>query len=119
MKKAFALILAVLYIATSSGVVLNTHFCMGKKATTNCLCSKEESKNDCCKDEVKVVKLENAHKASVLTYDLSVPSAVLPVGFASIYLNNFPALTTHQPVAHGPPEVTSPGIYLLNCVFRI
>ncbi len=119
MKKFFVLILAVLYIATSSGVVLNTHFCMGKKAVKKCLCSKEAEKKDCCKDEVKVVKLEHAHKASSIDYNISVPVLVLPETHSLVYAAPFSSSISEQPLANSPPNISDPGICILHCVFRI
>ena len=120
MKKIFAFIMAVIYITTTNGMVVNSHLCMGKKVTKNCLCNKaKETKSDCCKDEVKVVKLDNAHKAAVVAAGPQAPVALLPTPVSIIDLVKLPVMPTESPLAHGPPIVQSTPSYILHCVFRI
>ena len=94
---------------------------MGKKVTKNCLCNKAEEteKSDCCKDEVKVVKLDNAHKTSAEIAGLQLVVADLPSKISLIDITKIPAQQTESPVAHGPPIISNTPRYILNCVFRI
>jgi hypothetical protein len=73
MKRSAVAILAIIYFAISSGVVVNIHYCMGKMSSvklqawtpSSCGCGKKmESKKGCCKTELKVVKIEDAQKAT-------------------------------------------------------
>ncbi|MDB5193684.1 MAG: hypothetical protein JWQ96_3247 [Segetibacter sp.] len=102
-------------------MVLNTHLCMGKKVTKNCLCKKasEDKKSDCCKDKVKVVKVDNAHKASADIAGIQPLVANLPVKISLIDVSKLPAELTNFPVAHGPPLVIGNPLYVQYSVFRI
>ena len=68
MKKIAIAILAFVYISTSTGMVLHTHYCMGEpvawglgqnksKTCSKCGMPRSDEKNSgCCKDEYKYVK---------------------------------------------------------------
>ena len=70
MKKAVIAILALLYIVTASGIVVNLHYCMGKLASveygidTHETCGKCGMKDTpgCCETESKVVKVQDEHQ---------------------------------------------------------
>ncbi|RZM15240.1 MAG: hypothetical protein EOO88_43655 [Pedobacter sp.] len=127
MKKVFLSILTILYMTVSSGVAMEIHFCMGKKAGTDfyktgerkCgLCGMKEKKG-CCSDEHKFFKLEDAHK-NVSQYDLLHPDmpALVPVTplYQQMLLAQQTILSANS--THAPPG-TGQKIYLLNRVFRI
>ena len=72
MKKAFAGILAVLYMTVSSGIAMEIHYCMGKKAgielygssSDKCgKCGMKDNKTGCCHNELKFYKLQDSHKS--------------------------------------------------------
>jgi hypothetical protein len=126
MKKIFAFILAVLYLCTTTGMVLNVQYCMGKVSNikvdnyskTACKCGSSMKTSGCCSSELKVVKLQNAHNAIVPSFAFDTPVQILSSTFYSIA----PALLAGQKdhvSIHGPPLVSSPPVYLKNCVFRI
>lgn len=126
MKKIIALLLAVLYIGTTSGVVLNVHYCMGKISSvkvdnfrnTFCKCGKKEAGGSCCKTEIRVVKFSNDHQASLASFDVKVPAVILP---SRVSLIDLCEINTHIPVrpaANAPPGTSSKS-YIENCVFRI
>ena len=112
--------MAVIYIVTANGMVMTTHLCMGKKVTKNCLCSKskEGEKSDCCKDEVKVVKLENFHKASADNIIIQPSVALLSSNFSTTDPVKLPGESLKTPPANGPPLPSVP-LYILNSVFLI
>ncbi|MBL0146451.1 MAG: hypothetical protein IPP48_12605 [Chitinophagaceae bacterium] len=72
MKKLLLTITAIIYMAASTGIAMDVHYCMGKlagveyfsKVDDKCgRCGmKEVGKNGCCHDEHKFVKLEDSHK---------------------------------------------------------
>ncbi len=76
MKRFIVSILAILYMASSSGAVVHLHYCMGRlieasigdNGKDNHDCShcgmKKKSNGGCCKDEQKVFKVDNAHQQS-------------------------------------------------------
>ena len=128
MKKGIAAILLVLYIAFSSGVVINYHYCMddfdsAQFGLTNliycgvCGMHKAEA-NGCCNDEVKIFKIQDDQQTSAISFKFSPPDAViadLPVWNETTLINS-----THQLFLnnHSPP-LSKQDTYLQNCVFRI
>jgi hypothetical protein len=122
-------ILTVVYFAVSSGVVMNVHYCMGKRqqaemdvlAAKSCKCGKMKNggKKGCCKTEAKFIKLEDVQKASNAQYTIQAP-----VADAIAQGNVFPLIVYHSAdrvvaVSHSPPLLSAQDTYLLNCVFRI
>ena len=131
MKKTGIVILMVCYLAASSGVIVNFHYCMNKLASTeffaaeNKKCGKcgmniHKSKG-CCHDEVQVVKLEDDQKVvSGISFELAqldelvqIPSAFISTSF----INSEPQHRHYD--NHSPPLLTGQDIYLENRVFRI
>ncbi len=128
MKKVFVCILAVLYMAVSSGIAMEIHYCMGKKAgvefygssSDKCgKCGMKDTKNGCCHDEHKFYKLSDSHK--IVSNDIHFAAdefAVVndhflydwqkPENIVLAAINN-----------HSPPDHTGPSACILNCVFRL
>jgi hypothetical protein len=131
MKKLLITILAIVYLGTSSGVVLHMHYCMGKlaelgfSAKTSSICSKcgmpqSTKKKGCCKDESSFVKNTSDQKL-----DLN--------GFQ--FLQNFAIEEIHNlmetptplvkeialilPISHAPPDPGGPAVYIRICSFLI
>ena len=128
MKRSAVAILAIIYFAISSGVVVNIHYCMGKMSSVklqawtpgSCACGKKmESKKGCCKTELKVVKLEDAQKISYADFVVNTP--VTPL-VTELNLLQTPFYNAQHPVrsqGHSPPLLSGQDTYLRNCVFRI
>ncbi|TDH27917.1 hypothetical protein EXU57_05475 [Segetibacter sp. 3557_3] len=127
MRKLITSIVAVLYLAVSSGFVLNVHYCMGKVSGVSvdnvnpkvCSCAKPKKKSACCSSTFKLIKLEDAHKAAAITAYQSSIQGVLPVtpSFINPVLPEASLLV--KPVRGSPPLSSASNIYLRNCVFRI
>ena len=128
MKKLLVTISLLVYFVVSTGFVVSVHYCMdrlnglewGESEAEECgKCGMPTTDSDgCCKDEVKVVKLEVDHTlAKLLTADFSVS---LPAVITANYLFTpyLTSLAIEEPVAHGPP-LREQDTYLLNRVFRI
>ena len=128
MKKGIAAILLVLYVAFSSGVVISFHYCMdsfdslqlGAKKSDYCgICGMHKTNgNECCKDEVKIFKIQDDQQTSAITFKFSTPDAIvatLPVWNETSLISS-----THQLFLndHSPP-LSKRDTYLQNCVFRI
>lgn len=126
MRKALIIALASMYLLVSSGIVVNMHYCMGKLASlgighhdskTCSSCGMDN--NGCCKDEIKVVKLQDNQETTagftaVPKMEAEQISWVLPI------------TTTWDPeqgavrhFAHAPPETDAHSLQTLYCVFRI
>ena len=128
MKKVFVGILAMMYMTVSSGIAMEIHYCMGKKAGVDFYgsandkcgrCGMKEKKSGCCHDEHKFYKLSDSHKnvsnninftaneIAVLT-EYPVYNWQLPADRALASINN-----------HSSPDDTGPSNCILNCVFRL
>ncbi len=130
MKRILTSIIAMIYFVISSGLVMNIHYCMGKISSVDlshnsaetCVCGmslKGTSGKDCCKTEIKMVKLEDNYKAAYAFYDFQAP-----VTFLSRAISFFDAMDLRESAkgytdSHGPPLISGQDTYLLNCVFRI
>ena len=128
MKKSIASILLILYVAFSSGVVINYHYCMdsfdsvqfGANKSDYCgVCGMHKSKgNECCKDEVKILKIQDDQQTSGISFKFSSPDAIvatLPVWNETCLVGSTDQLFLHT---HSPP-LSKQDTYLQNCVFRI
>lgn len=80
MKHFAAICLSLLYLAMVSGVVVNIHYCMGKVASVALGHSESDRCGDCgmdnkgcCKDEVKVVKVDDTHSFSTPHFQVDKP----------------------------------------------
>lgn len=128
MKKIFVGILTMVYMIVSSGMVMEIHYCMGKKAgqdlytTKNVKCPKcgmKEKKGGCCTDKHELVKLEDSHKNVYNTLDFSAKEISLPTEY-SLYNWQLPAIASIAVVTnHSPPDYNWPDAGIMNCVFRI
>jgi len=127
-KKIITAILAFLYLSVSSGIAMEVHYCMGKKAGVelfgagNDKCSKcgmAEKKGGCCSDEHKFYKLNDSHKNVSNDINFETPVAVVSNTFPvfSFLLVASPAKNNYN--NHSPPLYSKPSACILNCVFRI
>lgn len=128
MKKAAAAILLLVYFTVTTGFTVSVHYCMnkkvavelgysGKKDCDTCGMKKAKSKG-CCKDDVRVVKMQSDHNAAKFVHpDFS--TALLPASFGEpAAASLFSSVEEDYPLAHGPP-LSAQDTYLLNCVFRL
>ena len=130
MKKLVYTISILCYLAVTSGIVINSHYCMKRlvsihlfekkaKACGRCGMDYHEN-NDCCRDEVKLVKLQQDQQQQVITTAgitrlapmACTPSAYIVAAFEnktvqSHFYNNY------------PPLLSGHDTYMLNMVFRI
>ncbi len=128
MKKIYIVILAVVYLAVSSGIALELHYCMGDRAgielygssSETCgKCGMTEKDTGCCHDEFKFYKISDSHKTVSNDIDLTA-SFVAVVNDHYLYNWHVPdnsALTAVN--NHSPPDVTEPSACIMNCVFRL
>lgn len=128
MKKVFTAILLFVYVVVSTGFVVSVHYCMdrvnavqlGDAARDKCnKCGMPlKEAGGCCKDEVKVFKLQvDQWFAKFAKAEFSVPPVISA-------LNDFllspliGEIKLDAPVAHGPP-LSEQDTYLQNSVFRL
>lgn len=132
MRKFFLAILTLIYLITTTGVVVNVHYCMGKlagwelsdKETKTCSkCGMEKSlttKKGCCNDKHKLLKFDTEQKLTESSIQhLLLASGALPVADAELSGSHLASFTTAIPLIHAPPRNSGLAIHLRNCVFRI
>lgn len=132
MKKLFTLILAILYMGSSTGATFHMHYCMGKlvevklwhKEGQKCSkCGAEPTSacaKKCCKDEHKTVKLEKDQKAVENSISfIQAPAIVSPLTYAEQPEIYVVSLLEEFPVSNAPPRSSKVHTHILNCTFRI
>jgi hypothetical protein len=129
MKKIYTGILAIIYMAVSSGIAVELHYCMGDKAGMELFgsvsdtcgkCGMTEKDTGCCHDEYKFYKISDSHKTVSNNIELTAPFlAVVNTNYTynrQVYLNA--AITSGN--NHSPPDyIIKPSARIMNCVFRI
>lgn len=129
MKKFAASILLVLYFAVSTGFTVNLHYCMDKfhswewgtaekESCEKCGMTTQKS-NGCCRDEVKVMKLQQDQvSAATAIYQFCTPA--FPASFVPDFLLHvIKTVSIQEDRINGPPIINKQNIYLNNCVFRL
>lgn len=131
MKKLSIFILAIIYLAVSSGVVISQHFCMNRLDSVQWFASQAadecgrcgmsmDDAHGCCHDQVDLVKLQNDQQQAFATFFHFTAPAVLPPAPISFLLTTFPSQDIHNDyLAHGPPLWPDDDLCILNSVFRI
>ena len=129
MKKLLASISVIVYFVMTCGVIVNLHYCMGrvqsidfygaeKKICDKCGMSLDNT-HGCCKEEVKILKLQSDQNKAHATYSFKGIDivATTPSDFIVATINNIERTTRFND--HSPPLLTEQDTYLQNCVFRI
>ena len=120
-----------MYLAITSGLVLQIHYCMGRQSGATVAISAEadhtcgkcgmtNGKNKCCHDEVKFIKLQDAHKQVTADFEVAAPAATV----SEFNLINASQLSSCQPSApanHSPPDddIEQIPLFVRYSVFRI
>ncbi len=130
LKKIFTIFIAVVYLAVSSGIVMEVHHCMGKlagasvslfgKETHKCgTCGMVNAKNSCCKDELKLVKLQDSHKQVSFDFLVQAPAIATTHFPGPIAMSNLPLQDRYSYLNHSPPNIALPSLCILHCNFRV
>lgn len=132
MKKVFTLLLAILYMGSSTGATFHMHYCKGKLvevelwhvATKKCSqCEVKPCKScvkKCCKDEHKTVKLEKDQKATEnAIYFMQLAAVTTPFSFIELPSVPTISLVEEYPISNAPPRSSKVHTHILNCTFRI
>jgi hypothetical protein len=125
MKKLLVAILAIVYLAVSSGVAMSIHYCMGKISSVDLMhtgdkCSKCGMKktDGCCKDEFKIVKLSDSHKLISNEINISTPVAIIENASSLFDAQAYSSVSQLHYNNHSPPP-PDVSLNILYCVFRI
>jgi hypothetical protein len=124
MKRLTAILLALIYIATTSGIVINTHYCMGEVADI-ALGASNDAKCDtcgmdnegCCHDDLQVIKLTENHNYTAINFELPVFEPISLHQAEQVYLSVPVDGQAGKIRNHSPPLPVSRNI--LFCVYRI
>jgi hypothetical protein len=126
MKRSLGIFLLIAYTATTLGIGFQLHFCGKKISSVNliisdlhlCDCGTAEMKPDCCKNEIKYIKLKTAHGKSASQH---IP--VLTFTADQFYPVAQKFSSVPQPVQvsffRPPPNTSQPPLYKLNGNFLI
>jgi hypothetical protein len=128
MKRLFAILFSIFYIAAVSGITLNRHYCGRQLASVNisftgeghnCPCGSKKMKKGCCKDHNVQIKVKSEHK-SICKLTVSLHSCKC--------FHSYP-LQVAEPVSvcylipihsyHDPPPHPNNSLLVLNSIFRI
>ncbi len=134
MKKGLTIILALIYLVSTSGVAVETHYCMGRAVSTSFyvqqpvealpsgMCGKaKKAKRKCCHNDLQFFKTGEEHKSpnqAVQAFKITAEPALLPV---RVCVPPVIALVRDVPAMalHAPPDRGGPSLCIKNCVFRI
>jgi hypothetical protein len=124
MKRLTAILLALIYISTTSGIVINTHYCMGKiaeialGASGSAKCGTCGMENEgCCHDDLQVLKLTENHHFTAIHFEVPQVHAVVPAHTEQVE-REIPVQVINRNLAnHSPPLPVSRNV--LFCVYRI
>ena len=130
MKKLIAAISFLLYFAATSGVVINSHYCMKKLVSVHLFetrakvcgqCGMEMHNNPgCCHDDTKVVKLvQDQVKIPVSLFELTSLEAPLVETSDYMTLSSYNVNEERHFHNHSPPLLSGQDTYLQIGVFRI
>lgn len=114
-------------MAMSTGIAMEVHYCMGKRAGVDFYnsqdeqcsrCGMKEKKGGCCSDTHLFYKISDAHKIISNDYSFSIVPAIVTT---LPELN--PVILPNQTIKglaiqQAPPDV-GPPIYISNRVFRL
>ena len=129
MKKLLISIAVISYLVVSTGVVVNLHYCMNRLASLDFygaekkLCARcgmdIHLGKGCCRDEVKVVKLQQDHNKAQVAHEISAPFVTVTISSDYISSDLISNNETHYFLNHSPPLLSEQDTYLQNRVFRI
>lgn len=114
-------------MTVSSGVAMEIHYCMGKRAGVDFYktagdtcgrCGMKEKKGGCCNDEHLFYKLDDAHKNVYNNYNAFISPVIVMHDF-SVYVTATVLPVEKRFVQKAPPGDYGPPIFIKNCVFRI
>ena len=132
MRRFLSVILTILYLSTSSGAVVHTHYCMGEIAewglghSESEFCSKcgmktsDTKGNDCCKDVFQILEHDASQKVSGSDLQpIQVMVPILPLMYLPAPQLVLPSSIEESAYSNAPIRPQSVEVYIRNCVFRI
>ena len=129
MKKILVAILAVLYLATSTGATIHLHYCMGKLTSWGLLHSKDKDdcsvcgmtkKKGCCEDKHQTLKIDQQYNFT--SASISIPKIANLVSSHYMVEPSFTIRSTEiifSSSSNSPPGKTKIPLFIRNSVYRI
>lgn len=128
-KKLIYILAVFFYLITTSGVIVNMHYCMGNYQSFDVYSGHQdecgkcgmslETPNGCCKNELKIVKLVVDQSTSTVSFSIDKMEASAVVASGFVVANTIPNLHISESTEYAPPEPSGPDVYIRNRVFRI
>ena len=132
MRKLIISILAILYLGAATGASINIHYCMDKMVgaewgtgsdghCSKCGMEKNPRKDNCCKNEQKLVKINLDQKTTNASIEFVklVFSSSFQYPVATDQSLQLSSITEEHPLSNAPPDPLSIAVYKLHCKFRI
>ncbi|ASW73449.1 hypothetical protein IQ37_15395 [Chryseobacterium piperi] len=125
MKKILAILFSVFYFGFSSGAVFSIHYCMeefvsvSQKSSDICGKCGVKTKKDCCKTEIKIVKVDDSQKSDFLKVDFLKQMAAFEKHEFFFTDSSFSTVKFTSIQINAPPETRSVPIFITHCNFRI
>jgi hypothetical protein len=133
MKKLFLYLLSFVFIITSSGVMVNMHYCMGKLAGTSISIANNSTKKcgkcgmekvtkkgkGCCHDSKKLIKNVVDQNTTNNFCNIEHPLTILPSTHFDILSIVTPNIDKYSYYSHAPPHDFGVPIYIADCSFLI
>lgn len=125
MKKILAILFSIFYFGFSSGAVFSMHYCMKELVSvtqkSDDICSKcgTKEKRDCCKTEIKLVKIDDSQKSDFLKIDFLQTISEIQNHQFFFTDRSFSTTKFTQIQINSPSETGSVPIFITHCNFRI
>lgn len=120
-----------MYLAITSGLVLQIHYCMGREVGSSvqfaevdqhtcAVCGMQNAKNNCCHDEVRFIKLQDVHQQVTADYPLLAPATLTREFNLSDAAATCSADTIHSRI-NAPPDDDDgqPSLLIFHRLLRI
>ena len=124
MRKAMTIVLALIYLFTTSGIVISTHYCMGEVAgyalghNNDHICGVCGMSNEgCCHDDLSILKVNDDHQLVYSGIVLTPLDLHIPV--EETYFSFSLPSNKHVDFAQGPAPPLNYDRQAMFCVFRI
>ena len=130
MKKGLAVISFIIYLAATSGIIINAHYCMKSLVSVKLFetsvdkcgqCGMEMHNNPgCCHDDTRFLKLvQDQVKVPGIVFELPPPESVPAEEHSLMEASLFNFKTERHFLNHSPPLLSAQDTYLELQVFRI
>lgn len=134
MKRFITVVIALSYLCLSIGITVHMHYCMGKMVEvslweqgddhhcSHCGMDKKSSKNDCCKDERKIIKSTDHALIKDLIAKTILAQYILPLKPENVFASANTRLIYINMMAqpHAPPIIVPDcPIYIRLGNFRV